>query len=463
MAGALGLALLGAATACGSSGGAPSDDAGAPDVGPRDATAPDAAVRDAAAPDAGDGEDAGPAPPPFRVALSVSPFSATLLRAGIRFSDGTRTAGSLAELQSLYVAHGATEVYARIGTERVVAPGTPDDHGLDSALALATMARELGLPFNPELGLWAHYGDVACQPPPDFSPYPEIVVPGPWETLGIDAMVPAVRQYGERVAREIVDTGATVEVWDVGNEVDLGTAGVAVRPLSETDCPAYRAPDGVDPDIGRQSVLGLLRMTTAARVDWLDAHVWPHEARIFGAFMEGVRVVVPDARFATHISQSTDTAFAVAFYRAMADRGVRFDELGLSYYPSASDVPAMRVAAFRDTVESLGAELERPVFVAELAYPASTLTAGPYAGWTHAVPAYPLDERGQAELLRDLAAWGASAGLSGMRPWAPEVVVEGWDFMALFHLEPGGVATMRPALDSIAAGLAAPDPAALRQ
>jgi hypothetical protein len=401
---------------------------------------------------AGDAADAGS----FRIALSVSPFTGTLFDAGAVYSDGKRLASDAPALQQLYVAHGANEVFVRIATELSPPAGSASDHSYAHALSTAALARSLALPLNPELGLWADYGDVSCQPPPDFSGYPDVTVPGPWNTLSIDQMVPVLRAYGTKMAHALLDAGTKVRVWDVGNEVDFGTAGVAPQGIN---CSAWVAPDGVDPAIGKQTVVALLGMAEADRAAWLAAHVWPGEARLLSAVADGVRAVDPGARFATHVSQSTDTAFAQAFYGAMAAGGFEPDEVGFSYYPTASATPA-RAAAFRATVTALRAQLGRPVFLAEFAYPAGPIGTGAYSSWTNAIPAYPITPQGQAQVLHDLASWGIASGLSGIRYWAPEVFVSGWGGFALFAAPSGGPAVANTAIDSITTGIASPDPAA---
>src|SRR6185437_2654252 len=168
--------------------------------------------------------------PEFRVSVSVSPFVETVLRAGVRFTDGAHTAGTTEELERLFVSHGANEVYARISTRQSLVRGA-GDHSMDGGLARARLAAALHLPFNPELGLFGSYGDVRCQPPPDFSDYRDIVLPGAWSSLTLEQMKSALRAYGAAAAKQIAATGATVDIWDIGNEVEFGVAGVAARPI----------------------------------------------------------------------------------------------------------------------------------------------------------------------------------------------------------------------------------------
>lgn len=435
------------------------DSASVPDAG-GDATS-DSATPDAAASDAETGSPSG-----FRLALSVSPFTDVVLRAGLRFDDGTSVATTAEALQAQLVRFGATEVFARISTEKVEI-GRGGEHSLDSAIARAKIAVHLGLPLNPELGLFGSYGDVSCQTPPIFAEYPDIVLPGAWETLTVDQMLPPLRALGADIAKTLVATGVKIDVWDLGNEVDFGTAGVAPQPLpkacdDEAGGPGwYRAPSGVDPQIGQMSAQSLLTMTEDARVAWLGAHVWPHVARLLAAAADGVRSVVPGARFATHVSGVSATPVAaLAFYQAMAANGLAVDQLGFSFYPSASP-GADRLTRMRTMVETLRAQLGKPVFMAEVAYPAAMVTSGAYMGWDNALPDYAISEQGQAAFLQHLTSWGASGALSGVRPWAPELGVAGWDAFALYAVASGTTLRPRPSLRALGDGVASPDGGAL--
>jgi arabinogalactan endo-1,4-beta-galactosidase len=246
-----------------------------------------------------------------------------------------------------------------------------------------------------------------------------------------------------------------VRIWDLGNEVDFGTAGVAVQPMpggcdDTSGAGWYRAPDAVDPAIGKMSAIELVRMTESQRIAWLQAHVWPHEAKMLAAVAEGIRSVDAHARFSTHLSgiSAVLPAQAVAFYKAMKAGGFTPDELGVSYYPTSSAIPRDRLRAFKDTAMAMQRELGRPVFVAEFGYPSARMTSG--FVWNDAVKGYPQSPEGQASFLRDLAAWGRdSQVLSGIRPWGPELAVSGWGPMSFFELE-GKTAAARPALDAIA-------------
>jgi arabinogalactan endo-1,4-beta-galactosidase len=400
-------------------------------------------------------------PTPFRVAISVSPFTELLLSTGIVYSDGKATAKTVGELQKMFVAHGANEVYARIATSRAKTPGF-GDHSLDRGLMRARLAKSLGLPFNPELGLFKVYGDVRCQPAPDFSEYPELKMPEAWTSLTIDQMLPILRSYGAIVAKMILDTGVRVRTWDLGNEVDFGVAGVSPQPMPGgcddlgSGSKWYQPPDRVDPEIGKMSVLSLLKLPDAERLEWLRTHVWPYEARIFAAVAEGIRSVDPTARFSTHVSGvlAVRPIEAESFFKSMKDGGYLPDELGFSFYPTSTSEPTDRLQAFKQTVTAVHSAFGRLVFIAEFAYPASEKAAqeGPFASWNNALENYPLTPDGQAKILRDLASWGIAHGVSGIRPWGPDTAVAGWSSFALFDLN-GKTATARPGLSAISEGI----------
>ena len=356
----------------------------------------------------------------------------------------------------------------RINTRRVH-PGGPADHSLERGLEKARLAKRLGIPFNPELGLFRTYGDIRCQTPPDFSDYSEIDAPSPWMSLSMDQMTPLLRKYGAVVAREILDTGVKVNIWNLGNEVEFGAAGVAVAPVPGADACAeeegpewYRSPDAIDTAIGEQNVASIMRMAEPERIRWLQVHLWPHLARILAAVADGIRSVDSEARFSTHGSGylSVRPALALAFYQALKDGGFFPDELGFSFYPTSSAGPGDRLAQFVETVRRTRGAFERSIMIAEFAYPAGEMTEGPFRNWNHALTGYPLTSDGQADMVRDLASWGVTAGVSGIRPWAPDLVVPGWSPMALFEMRENS-AVARSSVAAIADGARNPEPHAL--
>ena len=406
----------------------------------------------------------------FRVSLSLDPFTEQVLKGGVTYSDGTRRAGDAESLQRLYVAHGATEVYARIRTKSKV-PGD-GDHSIETGLERARLAKKLNLPFNPELGLWGTYGDMSGQPPPDFSDYPQLKVPGPWHTLSIDQMTPILRGYGALVAEQIMSTGVKVNYWDLGNEVNFGVAGVAISTFGgaggETifrGQPPYVAPDGVNREIGKMTVVKLRALSEQQQGDWLSRNLWPYTGQMFAAVAEGVRSIDKSAKFSTHVGPVgiLYPELMLRFFQVHRDNGYLPDQLGTSYYPSIDSrminphvglgsvdvLEGLKVLARR-----LNQGLKRGLFIAEFGYPASRdFTYGSEGSWVVPLPGYPLTPQGQSDLTRDITQWGAKTGLlTGLRPWAPSLCTLGWGPMSCFDLR-GKLAVARPSLDAMAQGL----------
>ena len=390
----------------------------------------------------------------FRFPLSASYYAEQIFDAGYAYTDGEREARNAKELQEIFVGHGANEVYARIGTSRHKPALYDDDTSLDAGVARARLAADLGLPFNPLLFLSRNYGDMTGQPHPVFDGYPELSLDRPWEALTIDEMADHLRRFAAIAAAAIVETGARVSVWNLGNEVDMGIAGVTPQPIEmgqwdEVDGVAdwYRGPDAIDPEIGRTSVEALFELSHDERIAWLSEHVWPHEARLLAAAAEGVRSADPDAKFATHIgNQPPARGWATAFFRAMKRGGYRIDQPGISMYPTINPASDEDFANMKEEIRALQDEFGVPVMINEFGYPAGP-TDETFGDWKHALEGYPLTEDGQARMFEDVVAWGLSEGIAGINPWAPDLVMPVWVQMTFFRIE-GTVAIARPIMNA---------------
>ena len=391
----------------------------------------------------------------FRVSLSVSPFTEGVMSSGTVFTDGEFTAHTPEQLQQLFIKYGANEVYARISTTRVFVSGN-QDHSINRGLERAALAKALNLPFNPELGLFKSYGDITHQPSPDFTDYPQLKLPGEWISLTLDQMLPILRSYGKLVAQEILDTGVKVRIWDLGNEVEFGVAGVAINPgnyfgdvgkgqQEVSGYQGYQSPDGIDPEIGRMSISEIMEMEDAQRIAWLEVHLWPYIGEIFAAVAQGIESVDENARFSTHVSPLilTSPAQAIAFFKTLKKHGYFPDELGFSFYPTSS---TDSLKAFKETALAVHREFGRPIFIAEYGYPAGEMT-GQFS-WNASEENYPLTPEGQAAFTNDLIDWGVETGiLSGIRPWGPDLTEPGWEPMSLFS-QKGKTAIAKPVLST---------------
>jgi arabinogalactan endo-1,4-beta-galactosidase len=379
----------------------------------------------------------------FRVSLSVSPFTEAVLGA-VALADGRRRASMVREAQRLFNRHGATEVFMRVATLRN-ARDADAEYGFARAIERARLAANLGMPLNPELGLWAIYGDITHQPPPDFSDYPSIQLPGPWLSLTLAQMEDALRQYGALVARQILSTGVDVNYWDLGNEVEWGVAGVAIRSFNQA---GYSSPTAIDPAIGQMPAVQLLSMPEADRIAWLQQHLWPYVGRLLAATAQGVASVDHRARFSTHLASIgvQDATLHTAFWETMSQAGYHPAQFGTSLYPTNGD-PGDRKAVFLGIAQTLRQRFGGKLFFAEFSYPSGPM-GSPFP-WNNTQPGYPQTPDGQYRYLRDLAAESAATGaVAGIRPWAPDYCTNPpgiWQPMSLF-IQDG---TAKPALDAI--------------
>ncbi|MQY30936.1 hypothetical protein NRB56_65410 [Nocardia sp. RB56] len=390
--------------------------------------------------------------PPFRHALSVSPFTEKVL-SQTALSDATMSARSPLDLQRLYNGHGANEVYARIATRRFVADGDTES-GFERGLQRAGLAAQLGMPFNPELMLSAIYGDTfTYQVPPDFTDYPEIAAQQtrPWTSLPLEQMADLIGQYATAVAAQIVGTGARISYWDLGNEVDHGIAGVTPQPIVAPGGAApYAPPDAVDPEIGTMSMARLTAMPETDQIAWCQRHLWPYTARLLAAAREGVRKVIPDARFSTHTALPPSSDFALAYWSCMRDNGYLPDVIGTSYYPNIFFSAPMDLNTFQETFTRVSTAFDRKIFIAEFA-----AAYGPGSAFPTPSPPYLETEADQYRFTTDLVRWGLESGvLQGIRWWAPDYVTNPqWAPASLFRAGSNGVATATPAMDAVATAL----------
>jgi arabinogalactan endo-1,4-beta-galactosidase len=314
------------------------------------------------------------------------------------------------------------------------------------------MALDLEIPLNPLLFLSRHYGDMTGQPDPVFDGFPDLALDAPWHTLGLDEMSNYVRRFAAVVAEEILATGVRVDVWNLGNEVDFGVAGVTVQPIpmdqwNEVDGTAdwYRGPDAIDPAIGGMSANALFEMPLDDRIAWLAEHVWAHEARLFAAAAEGVRSVDAQAKFCTHLgNMPVERGWASAFFRAMKDGGYEFDMTGLSGYPSMLPDANTAFSNEKDELVALMSEFGMPAMVQEYNYPAGH-SEETFADAGGVIDGYPHTEDGQAKMLEDFVVWGIGEGLAGINPWGPDLIWPVWEKMTFFRVE-GTQAIARPAL-----------------
>ena len=395
----------------------------------------------------------------FRVALSLSPFTLNQFDAGYTFKVGDQTATTPAELQQIYQSLGSTEMYVRLATKRHktyqadgvtldnTTDGKPDEnanvHTFDQVMQTCRIAAALDIPINPEVMCAYIYMDMDGTQAPRFykSDYPELYATNPtwarilkdgeakWEELSLEDICTVLEIYGEFVGDSILATGATVNDWNLGNEANFGFAGIGIG-----------MPNAFDQKLAKAGVMKRY-MSSLFGVAWLKKHVWCYEAQTLAAVQRGILKAYTKAgkdasnvKFSTHIATVVATPRSCAsFFNYMTQHGYAMQTAGISYYPSAPAMSFNKKKLLTKTVTRINKKCGLPVFIGEFSYPSQNMV-GPFAGWNKQLKGYNKDQQGQADIYRDVIAWGKDHGLIGIRYWAPDYEGE-WYPMSMFEFE----------------------------
>lgn len=374
----------------------------------------------------------------FRVALSLSPFSLNQFEQGYTFVIGDSIATTPEELQSIYRSLGSTEMYVRIATKRHVTAenttdGEPDEnanvHTFDQGIRLCQIAAALNIPINPEIMCAYTYMDMDRVQKPRFEEYPEIYAlqnGKEWSELSLDEICVVLEAYGEFVADAILATGCTVNNWNLGNEANFGFAGVGMG--TET---------AVDAKLGKASAMKRY-MASVFSTWWLKKHVWAYNVKEFAAIKSGIlkayekrNLDASHVKFSTHIATVVFTVrCSASYFQYMAKHGYAVETAGISYYPSAPAMSFNKKKLLTKTITRINKKCGVPVFIGEFSYPSGKMD-GPFASWNKKLKGYEKDQQGQANIYRDVIAWGKTHGMAGIRYWAPDY--EGWYSMSMFN------------------------------
>ena len=374
----------------------------------------------------------------FRVALSLSPFSLNQFEQGYSFVIGDSIATTPEELQSIYRSLGSTEMYVRIATKRHVTAenttdGEPDEnanvHTFDQGIRLCQIAAALNIPINPEIMCAYTYMDMDRVQKPRFEEYSEIYAlqnGKEWSELSLDEICVVLEAYGEFVADAILATGCTVNNWNLGNEANFGFAGVGMG--TET---------AVDAKLGKASAMKRY-MASVFSTWWLKKHVWAYNVKEFAAIKSGIlkayekrNLDASHVKFSTHIATVVFTVrCSASYFRYMAKHGYAVETAGISYYPSAPAMSFNKKKLLTKTITRINKKCGVPVFIGEFSYPSGKMD-GPFASWNKKLKGYEKDQQGQANIYRDVIAWGKTHGMAGIRYWAPDY--EGWYSMSMYE------------------------------
>jgi arabinogalactan endo-1,4-beta-galactosidase len=206
--------------------------------------------------------------------------------------------------------------------------------------------------------------------------------PAAWAGLSVADTASQVRSASFAVASDFKARGLNVEVYSIGNEIELGILNFV---------PGQRIP--------------LMPGVSSLDLNYLRTAVWPTEATLLQAAIDGVKAANPDAKIVLHISglgiPLPSDIFVKAFFRFMAERGVTFDYAGLSHpyanYPwrlneYTTDCWMQRIQETSDTIAALG----KKTMIVEGSYPRL-----PGASFSPPMTEFPYSDAGQAGWVRE--------------------------------------------------------------
>jgi arabinogalactan endo-1,4-beta-galactosidase len=249
------------------------------------------------------------------------------------------------------------------------------DNSLDYTVALARRVKAAGLSFLLDL----HYSDTWADPQKQFKP-------AAWERLPFDALVARVGDYTREVLARFEREGLRPEFVQIGNEITNGTLW----------------PDG--------------RVSFGAPAEE-DAAAWTRLAAILRAGIAAVPTGPGQPRVMLHIESGGDLAKTLWWFRHARAAGLRYDVIGLSYYPDWHG----DLATYRRTLAALAEEFGKPIHVVEAGYPWK-----PTKKWLEKKNMdWPLTPAGQAQFLKDVvqAVREIPGGLgAGVWYWHPESI-----------------------------------------
>jgi arabinogalactan endo-1,4-beta-galactosidase len=227
--------------------------------------------------------------------------------------------------------------------------------------------------------------------------------PAAWAGKSLAETAQLAKAYATALAQRLKADGVTVDLWGVGNETDFGFIGFA----TSTGDRFENFPRDVPYDA------------------YLQNQVWPMEATLVTAVIEGIRAVFPEAKTVMHPSGlahwTPADVFTKAFFKTMIDHGVPFDHAAISLPYADFPWPLDRYTTdcwfqrLQETTDHI-ARLGKKTIITEGSYPHID------SGWTaKPMPEFPYSPSGQAAWLRELLRFGNnSPNILGFLYWASD-------------------------------------------
>lgn len=241
-------------------------------------------------------------------------------------------------------------------------------------------AKAAGLAVNLDF----HYSDTWADPETQKPP-------AAWRDIEqLDVLADSLYQYTERILSPLARKGLMPEMVQIGNETNCG--------MMFSDAP---------PEFPKLNVC--------------DGH-WNAFGTVVNSGIQAVRDVGAstdvEPKVILHVAQPENVKWW--FDNVTTKGGVTdFDVVGLSYYPSWSDVPLHEISDYVNTART---SYDREVMVVETAYPWTTENADEYDnifGEESLIDGYPATPEGQKRYVVDLIQEVIDGGGTGVMYWEP--------------------------------------------
>jgi len=188
-------------------------------------------------------------------------------------------------------------------------------------LALAKRVKATGAALMLDL----HYSDTWADPAKQFKP-------AAWEKLSFEALVKATGDYTREVLARFELEGVAPDYVQIGNEITNGLLW----------------PDG--------------------RVEFAndqDPAAWQRLARLLQAGVDAVPIGPRRPQVILHLESTGNVARTRWYLKHVQEAGLRFDVIGLSYYPDWHG----SIGDLCGTMDAIATEFHQPIMVVEAAYP----------------------------------------------------------------------------------------------
>jgi len=202
----------------------------------------------------------------------------------------------IAEVLPYLKQQGLNAMRVRLFVNPANAPETEKEEGVRQDLGyvkkLAKRIKEQGM----ALMLDFHYSDSWADPSKQYTP-------NDWQSLTESQLQERIYTYTKDALQQLVDTGATPDLIQTGNEISYGMLW------------------------GARGASSLKKCYTSSTDNW------PYFTSLLKQAVKACREVCPQAKIILHTERVAQPTVLNNFYQRMASYGVDYDIIGLSYYP----------------------------------------------------------------------------------------------------------------------------------